>query len=95
MALCRCEAYIGGMTETLRRVGIGVIAGIVALVIVRVMVGTIWGVLSFLVFLFNALAIFDAVTSRRSAVNKVLWVVAILLVPFLGALLYWIVAREP
>ena len=94
MARHRCESYIEDMTQTLKRIGIGLTVGIVALVIVQMMVGTIWGGLSFLVFLFGAIAIFDAVTSRRSLANKVLWVAAILLVPFLGALLYWFVAKE-
>lgn len=94
MVWCGQTPYIGGMTETVKRVGIGIIVGIIALVVVRTLLGAVWGAFSFLVFLFAAIAIFDAVTGRRSVTSKVVWVAIILLAPILGAIAYWLIAKE-
>lgn len=77
----------------MKRVGVGLAVGLVALAVVRLFVGAAWGAFSFLVFVFSAIAVFDVLTSRRPAGQKAIWVVFILLAPLLGALVYWIGAN--
>lgn len=80
------------MTQSIQRVGVGLVVGLIALFVVRTLAGALWGGFSFLVFLFGAVAVFDVVTSRRSVGGKTLWVAFIVFAPIVGAIAYWFLA---
>lgn len=39
-------------------------------------------------------ALIDCLTSRLEAINKLIWVILILLLPFIGAILYLLIGRK-
>ncbi len=82
------------MEQSLQKVGVGLLVGVIALVVVRMLVGAVWGGLSFIAFLFSAIAVIDTLTSSRVIASKVLWIAIIVLFPFLGVLAYWFLGRE-
>lgn len=49
----------------------------------------ITGVLGFLIFIADIWAILNIVQSRETSTTKLLWIVLILLLPFLGLLIWW------
>ena len=52
------------------------------------------GIAALLIFIFDIVAIADCVRSPRDAGHKVLWVVLILLLPFVGMILYFLLAKR-
>ena len=46
------------------------------------------------IFLFPLIALVDVLTSQFQGNDKLLWVIVILLLPFLGAFLYFIIGRD-
>ncbi|WP_295870998.1 PLDc N-terminal domain-containing protein [uncultured Zhongshania sp.] len=49
----------------------------------------ITGVLGFLIFIADIWAILNIVQSRETSSSKLLWIVLILLLPFLGLVIWW------
>ncbi|WP_269618030.1 PLD nuclease N-terminal domain-containing protein [Zhongshania sp. BJYM1] len=47
------------------------------------------GVLGFLIFIADIWAILNIVQSRETSTTKLLWIVLILFLPFLGLLIWW------
>lgn len=52
------------------------------------------GLFGLIIFVLDMVAIFDVVTGPKEAAKKVLWVVAILLLPVLGLILYYLIGKE-
>lgn len=46
------------------------------------------GIIGFIIFVLDIWAIVSIVSSRRSVINKVFWVVIVLLLPILGFILW-------
>jgi hypothetical protein len=51
------------------------------------------GILGLLVFVLDLIAIFSLLMGRRSVTHKLIWILLILLLPFLGMLLYFVFGR--
>ncbi|MDH3499987.1 MAG: PLDc N-terminal domain-containing protein [Acidimicrobiia bacterium] len=81
------------MTDTLGRIGVGLLIGIIGLVVIRALVGAAWGIVSLVAFVFAVLAIIDVAGSGRSTASKVIWIAIIVLIPIVGTLAYWLVAK--
>ncbi|MFT7405999.1 PLDc N-terminal domain-containing protein [Zhongshania sp.] len=47
------------------------------------------GVLGFLIFIADIWAILNIVESRETSASKLLWILLILFLPFLGLLVWW------
>ncbi len=45
-------------------------------------------------FIFWLWALIDILKSEFTGINKLVWLVAVILLPLLGALLYWFIGRE-
>lgn len=72
-----------------------VVIGVLALLVVRAVIGVFWGIVSLVVFILYAFAILDVLTSSRSPLSRLAWVVVILAVPVVGAAVYLLGARQP
>ncbi|HSA06603.1 MAG TPA: PLD nuclease N-terminal domain-containing protein [Candidatus Gastranaerophilales bacterium] len=48
----------------------------------------------FLIFIFDMVAIFDIITGPKDSFKKFVWVVAILIMPVLGLILYYLFGKE-
>ena len=46
------------------------------------------------IFILNLVAIFDVVTGPKDMLGKILWVLAIFLLPVLGLVLYYTIGKE-
>lgn len=54
-----------------------------------------WTILIFLFFIFSLVAIIHVVSTKNTdAVYKLMWVVIVLFIPFLGSLLYFILRKR-
>jgi len=47
-----------------------------------------------IIIILDLIALYDILTTRRSAVSKVLWVIVILLMPVLGLIVYYIFGKR-
>lgn len=51
-------------------------------------------IISILIFIIVVLAIVDVIRSNRSTEHKVLWILAIIILPLLGSLAWYAVSRN-
>lgn len=52
------------------------------------------GILSLIILVLDILAIVDCVKSAKPTGQKVLWIILILLLPIIGLILYYVLARK-
>lgn len=53
-----------------------------------------YSVVGLLVFILDIIAIIDCIKSSMSTGSKLLWILLILVLPFLGMVLYFLLARK-
>ena len=53
-----------------------------------------YGLVGLLIFILDIVAIVDCVQSSMEGTKKLLWILLILLLPFLGMLLYFLLAKR-
>lgn len=53
-----------------------------------------FGLISILVFILDLVAIIDCVQSPMDGTKKLLWILLILVLPFLGMILYFLLAKN-
>jgi len=52
------------------------------------------GLLSLVVFVLDIIAIVDAIKSPMATGKKVLWIILVLVLPFIGMILYFLVGKK-
>lgn len=57
------------------------------------MFSTIYTLLGIVVFVLDILAIVSVITGQGSSGHKILWVLLILLLPYIGLILYFLIGR--
>ncbi|MBL8012514.1 MAG: PLDc N-terminal domain-containing protein [Candidatus Omnitrophica bacterium] len=53
-----------------------------------------YGILGLIIFVFDIIAIMDVIKSSYDGTKKALWIILILLLPFLGMILYFLLGRK-
>ena len=53
----------------------------------------VFPLLGLIVFILDIIALVDVLKSNAAAVNKLIWVLLILFLPFLGMILYFLIGR--